>query len=128
MATDRIGRRVAVGWDGGVACAHALMAAMPYLERAEAIEILSVQNGSQQGRSVEDLAAYLALRELSCTRRVVVRGERSVAEALLETAADGGFDMLVAGGYGHSRLMESIFGVVTDHIVSHARIPVFMMH
>jgi nucleotide-binding universal stress UspA family protein len=128
MAADKIGKRVAVGWDGGVACAHALMAAMPYLETAEAIEILSVQNGSQQGRSVEDLAAYLALRELSCTQRIVVRGERSVAEALLETAADGGFDMLVAGGYGHSRLMETIFGGVTDHIVSHAKIPVFMMH
>jgi nucleotide-binding universal stress UspA family protein len=36
--------------------------------------------------------------------------------------------MLVAGGYGHSRLMETIFGGVTDHIVSHPRVPVFMMH
>ena len=128
MATDKVGKRVAVGWDGGVACAHALMAAMPYLERADVIEILSVQNGSQQGRSAEELSAYLALRDLSCTQRIVVRGERSVAEALLETAADGGFDMLVAGGYGHSRLMETIFGGVTEHIVSHAKIPVFMMH
>ena len=29
-----IGRKVAVGWDGGVACAHALMSALPYLEKA----------------------------------------------------------------------------------------------
>ena len=47
---------------------------------------------------------------------------------MLETAADDGCDMLVAGGYGHSRLMESIFGGVTEHIVSHPKIPVFMMH
>jgi nucleotide-binding universal stress UspA family protein len=36
--------------------------------------------------------------------------------------------MLVAGGYGHSRLMESIFGGVTEHIVSHPKIPVLMVH
>lgn len=123
-----IGRKVAVGWDGGVACAHALMSALPYLEKAEAIEIMTVQNGSDHGRGAESVAAYLALHGLSCTQRVLARGERSVAEVLLETAASDGCDMLVAGGYGHSRLMESIFGGVTEHIVSHPKIPVLMVH
>ena len=127
-APEQIGRKVAVGWDGGVACAHALMSALPYLKKAEAIEILTVQNGSHQGRGVESVAAYLALHGLSCSQRMLARGERNVAEVLLETAADNGCDMLVAGGYGHSRLMESIFGGVTEHIVSHPKIPVFMMH
>lgn len=125
---EEIGRKVAVGWDGGVACAHALMSALPYLEKAEAIEILSVQNGVHHGRSVESVAAYLELRGLSSSQRVLTRGDRIVAEVLLETAADDGCDMLVAGGYGHSRLMELIFGGVTEHIVSHPKIPVFMMH
>ena len=127
-APDEIGRKVAVGWDGGVASAHALMSALPYLEKAEAIELLTVQNGSHQGRGVESAAAYLALHGLSCSQRVLSRGERNVAEVLLETAADDGCDLLVAGGYGHSRLMESVFGGVTAHIVSHPKIPVFMMH
>ena len=125
---ERIGRKVAVGWDGGVACAHALMSALPYLEKAETIEILTVQNGFHLGRGAESVAAYLALHGLSCTQRVLARGERSVAEVLLETAAGDGCDMLVAGGYGHSRLMETIFGGVTEHIVSHPKLPVFMMH
>jgi nucleotide-binding universal stress UspA family protein len=127
-APDEIGRKVAVGWDGGVTCAHALMAALPYLKKAETIELLTVQNGSPQGRGVESVAAYLALHGLSCSQLVLARGEQNVAEVLLETAADHGCDMLVAGGYGHSRLMESIFGGVTEHIVSHPKIPVFMMH
>jgi len=125
---ETVGRKVALGWDGGVACAHALMSALPYLEKAEAIEILTVQNGARQGRDADSVAAYLALHGLASSRRVLERGERSVAEVLLETAADDGCDMLVAGGYGHSRLMESIFGGVTEHIVSHPKIPVFMMH
>ena len=127
-APEEIGRKVAIGWDGGVACAHALMSALPYLEKAEAIEILSVRNGVHQGRGVESVAAYLELRGLSCSQRVLARGDRNVAEVLLATAADDGCDMLVAGGYGHGRLMESIFGGVTEHIVSHPKIPVFMMH
>jgi len=124
---EQIGRKVAVGWDGGIACAHALMSAMPYLENAKAVEILSVQDVAVPG-TADDVAAYLALHGVSCAQRAIPRGERSVAEALLETAAEDGFDMLVAGGYGHSRLMESIFGGVTEHIVSHPKVPVFMMH
>ncbi|HEY0283622.1 MAG TPA: universal stress protein [Rhizomicrobium sp.] len=127
-APVEIGKKVAVGWDGGVACAHALMSALPYLEKAEAIELFTVQNGSHQGRGVECAAAYLALHGLSSSQRVLKRGERSVAEVLLETAAADGCDLLVAGGYGHSRLMESVFGGVTEHIVSHPKLPVFMMH
>jgi len=124
---EQIGRRVAVGWDGGIACAHALMSAMPYLENAKTVEILSVQDVAVPG-TADDVAAYLALHGVSCAQRTIPRGERSVAEALLATAAEDGFDMLVAGGYGHSRLMESIFGGVTEHIVSHPKVPVFMMH
>jgi nucleotide-binding universal stress UspA family protein len=124
---EQIGRRVAVGWDGSVACAHALSAGLPYLKGAEIVEILSVQNGVPQTNS-NDAAAYLKLHGVSCTTRTIHRGEVSTAEALLDTAAHDGFDMLVAGGYGHSQIVESIFGGVTEHLVSHPMIPVLMMH
>ena len=123
-----IGRRVAVGWDGGIACAHALMSALPYLTGASAVEILSVQDAPVQGRGTDDVAAYLALHGIACRQRQVPRDGGNIAEALLDAAAGEGADLLVAGGYGHSRLMESVFGGVTDHIVSHPKIPVFMMH
>ncbi len=125
---QEIGRRVAVGWDGSIACAHALTAALPYLEKAEAVDVLSIQDAPSHGNGTGEVAAYLALHGIASTRRVIARGEDSIAETLLNAAAAEGFDMLVAGGYGHSRLMESIFGGVTEHIVSHPKIPVFMMH
>lgn len=124
---EEIGRRVAVAWDGSIACAHALSAALPYLERAETVEILSVQNGIP-ATAGNDVSAYLTLRGVSSTLRSIPRGDASTAEALLDTAASEGFDLLVAGGYGHSQIVESIFGGVTEHIVSHPRVPVFMMH
>lgn len=122
-----VGKRIAVGWDGSIVSAHALTAALPFLTRAEKIEVLTVQNGALPGNG-KDVAAYLALHGLSCTTTVVPRGEASTAEALVDTAANQGFDLLVCGGYGHSQIVESIFGGVTEHIVSHPMIPVLMMH
>lgn len=124
---SEIGRRVAVGWDGSLASAHALTAALPYLAKAEAVDVISVQNGAPHGGGAE-VAAYLALHGITATHRHLERGEAEIADVLLDTAANDGFDLLVAGGYGHSRLMESIFGGVTQHIVSHPKIAVFMMH
>jgi nucleotide-binding universal stress UspA family protein len=127
-APEHIGKKVAVGWDGSIACTHALMSALPYLEKAEAIEILSIRDVPLQGHGAQDVAAYLALHGLACSQRIVAPGERQVAEVLLEAATSSGCDLLVAGGYGHSRLLETIFGGVTAHIVSHPKLPVFMMH
>ena len=121
-------RKVALGWDGSVACAHALTAAVPYLAKADEIGILSVADGALPGETVHEAIEYLTLNGLSCTRQTIVRQGRSVAKALLDRAAEDGFDLLVAGGYGHGRLMESIFGGVTEHIVSHSAIPVFLTH
>lgn len=122
----RLGCKVAVGWDGSIACAHALMAALPYLENAREIGIVCVGNSTR--RSAQDAADYLALCGLGAIGLEVAQREHTVAETLLEAAAKGSYDLLVAGGYGHSRLMESIFGGVTEHIVSHSAIPVFMTH
>ncbi len=126
-APEQIGRRIAVGWDGSIACAHALTTALPFLKGAETVEILSVQNGVPPANGA-DARAYLALHGITSSQRVIPRGDTSTAEALLDSAAQDGFDMLVAGGYGHSQLVESIFGGVTEHIVSHPMLPVFMMH
>ena len=51
-----------------------------------------------------------------------------VGEELLKRAAERGADMLVMGGYGHSRLREFVFGGATDHILRHMEIPVLMSH
>jgi nucleotide-binding universal stress UspA family protein len=123
-----LGRRVAVGWDDGVACARALVAALPFLERADSIEILSVRNTPVPDRSAEEAAGYLALHGLSAARRTIPCSGRKVAEVLLDAAAKGDFDLLVTGGYGRGRITEAVFGGVTEHIVSHATLPVFMVH
>jgi nucleotide-binding universal stress UspA family protein len=123
-----LARRIAIGWDGKTAASQAVSAAIPYLARAENIEILSVQRSSANPQPTEALREYLALHGIRCTERVIVRSAKSTGEVLLDAAMAGGADLLVVGGYGHGRIRESLIGGVTRHVIAQARLPVFMVH
>jgi nucleotide-binding universal stress UspA family protein len=51
-----------------------------------------------------------------------------VASVILSHAADTGADMLVMGGYGHSRLREFILGGATRTILASMTVPTLMSH
>lgn len=121
-------RRIAVGWDRSVPAAHALTAAMPYLARAEAVELLTVQAPPVDPHIADEAREYLAMHGIECTERVVDPEGRNTGQALLDAASQAGAGLLVMGGYGHSRLTEFFLGGVTRHVVSHADLPVLMVH
>jgi len=124
----QFGRNVALGWNGRDAAAQALVTAAPILENAEAIELISVGELPSGNGRLSEAREYLTLHNIRCAERVVQRGSHSTADALLDTASGDGCDLLVVGGYGHSRLMESVFGGVTEDIISHPTLPVLMVH
>ena len=123
-----IGKKIAIGWDGRDAAAKALVAALPILEKAETVEIFSVGALDADGSSLAEAREYLALHDINCVERAIELGSNSIAGALFDTAHESGCDLLVVGGYGHSRLVESIFGGVTESILSHASLPILMVH
>lgn len=127
-APKNFARRIAIGWDGSGACARALIAAMPYLARAETIEILSVRKPNTDCESCDEAREYLALHGLTCQERVIDAGSRAIGEVLLEAASQGGADLLVLGGYGHKSLLQMFFGGVTRHVVANAELPLFLVH
>ncbi len=119
-------RRVALGWDGSLTCSRAVSAALPLLEKAEAVEVLCVCSGAMEG--LDDLREYLSLHGIACSERKVEADSRPVGEVLLETASASGAGLLVLGGYGHTRLRQVFFGGVTRHVVSHAELPLLLVH
>jgi nucleotide-binding universal stress UspA family protein len=127
-APKTIGSNVSIGWDGGQAAAHAMAAAIPILKKAEKVELLAVGRGSGSEKGLLDALRFLSLHGVKATERVVEQGSRTIGDVLLDAAARSGCDLLVAGGYGHSRLRESIFGGVTVHLVSHPNLPILMVH
>ncbi|MBI1238350.1 MAG: universal stress protein [Alphaproteobacteria bacterium] len=123
------GERVAIGYDGGAAAAHAVHAALPFLARAKQIDLFVISGSQKALRKLEPLRDYLSLRGLTSTEHVVDPAGKGVGAALLEAASRAKADLLVIGGYGHSRLQEFVLGGVTRHILAEAApMPVVMAH
>ncbi len=119
-------RKIVIGWDGSAAAAHALSAALPLLAKAGGVDLVSV--APADATLAQQAADYLALHGVQTALHLVDPSGRPPAEALLETAVESGASLLVAGGYGHSRLFETLFGGATVHIAAHATLPLFMVH
>jgi len=127
-APQHFARRIAIGWDGSGACARALIAAMPYLARAEAVELLTIRKPNTECESCDQARDYLSLHGISCSERMIDAGSRGVGEVLLEAASEGGANLLVLGGYGHKSLLQIFSGSVTQHVVTNADLPLFLVH
>ncbi len=120
--------RVAVAWDGSATAARAFGDAMPILERADKVEVVSVTTAHSPHAIVqggERLAQRLVRGGVAATFKRLP-SEEDAANALLSYVADTGADLLVAGGYGHSRLREALFGGVTRTFLSSQTLPMFL--
>ena len=121
--------RVMVGWDGSRTAARAIADAMPFLERAKAVDIVIVaEERKQQEIAGASMLAHLSRHGVPATARPTTRGAISIENVILSYASDNGADFLVMGGYGHSRLREFILGGVTRGILASMTVPVLMSH
>ena len=123
-----VGRKIAVGWDGGAAAAQAVTSAIPLMKQAESIEILNVTSGPIDTIGMDRLRDYLRLHGLNAVEHGINPGGQGTAAALVDGAQRSGAGLLVIGGYGHSRLRELALGGVTRHVFAHVTMPVFMAH
>ena len=121
--------RAVVCWDGGRTAARAMADAMPLLERAETVDVLTVSSraGSDQEIPGIDVGEHLARHGLKVEVQRIV-SEIDVTASILSYAADTSADLLVMGAYGHSRLREFILGGVTRGILHSMTVPVLMSH
>jgi nucleotide-binding universal stress UspA family protein len=122
--------RVMVCWDGSRAAARAIADAMPLLERAGNIEVVTVANERGKRDEIEgaDIGQHLARHGLKVEVTRIARGDVDVIDALLSHAADSGADFMVMGGYGHSRLREFVLGGVTRSMLRTMTVPTLMSH
>jgi len=122
-----IGTRICLGWNGSAESASAVLAALPWLERAEAVRILWSEEYQRRGPMAPELEDYLAAHEIAADRMMFRSINNVVGAGLLAAAGEFGADLLVMGAYSHSRLRQLILGGVTRHVLEHAAIPL-MMH
>ena len=125
-APARIGARVCLGWNGTAESAAAVLSALPWLHRAEAVQILTAEEYQRRGPGAPPLAEYLALHGVRAEMATFRPVERDVGAGLLAAAAAFGADLLAMGAYSHSRLRQLILGGVTRHVLENSRLPVLM--
>ena len=137
----QIGRRVLVGWDASREATRAINDAMPLLAGAETVTILAVDPpqglgdhgpagypGGHGETPGADIALHLARHGVKATTEATVSAGIGAGNALLSRASDLEADLLVMGGYGHSRVRELLLGGVTRTILESMTLPVLMAH
>jgi nucleotide-binding universal stress UspA family protein len=121
--------RVLACWDGGRMSARAIADAMPFLERAKAVDIVIVTEERKNDEITgANMTEHLARHGVTANVKRIARGDLAIADVILDYAADSGADFMVMGGYGHSRLREFILGGVTRGILGSMTVPVLMSH
>ncbi|MDO9562177.1 MAG: universal stress protein [Bradyrhizobium sp.] len=122
--------RVLIGWDGKASAARAVHNAAPFLRKAKAIDVVAInENEDDAGEaSLSALIAHLARRDLPATPHRLTADTSNIHNAILSLAADNSTDLIVMGGYGHSRVREFILGGVTRGMFETITVPTLYSH
>ena len=137
------GRRILVAWSDTRESARALHDALPWMKGADSVEVAAFRPADTDmdasldsvlelldAHGIEATASQHASPSPSITERIIAPAsvDASIAEMLLSLVADRHADLLVMGGYGHSRAVEFVLGGVTRTVLQSMTVPVLMSH
>ena len=123
-----LGRTIALGWNGSAEAVHVMTAALPILEKAQNVVVLTV--GTDDGDTDPvSLLDYLSRHGITAKHRRIepVKGV-GPGEQLLSDAREAGADLLVMGAYGHRPWRELLFGGATRQVVGTSLLPILLAH
>ena len=120
---------VLVAWKSTRESAHAVTAALPFLQRAKNVHVVcSAENMIDTQQALSQVGQYLRLHGIASAREHHGLAGGDVGNGLLSLAADIGADLLVMGCYGHSRARELVLGGASRTVLQSMTVPVLMAH
>lgn len=127
-----IGKHIMIAWNASREATRATFDALPVLQCADSVDVVWANAQDQHNDELDlpgsEIALTLARHNVKANAFQTVNPDISFADELLSRIADQGSDMLVMGGYGHSRMREFVFGGATRDILRHMTVPVLMSH
>jgi len=124
---SQIATNVLIAWNCSTEQARATALAMPLLQKADRVTILTVVGGTGvPGPSAEQLIRYLRCNGVVAESMRVELDGRSTGEAILASAQSLDCDLLIKGAYTQSRMRQWIFGGATQHVLANAALPVLL--
>lgn len=112
--------RVVVAWKDGRETRRAVADALPLLRRASRVPVVELcrpGDAPAATPAVEEVVEHLARHGVAAAADVQEMAGGVTADALVRAAERHGADLIVAGGYGHTRLREWVFGGVTRSLL-----------
>lgn len=122
---------VLVAWNGSPEASRAVRAALPMLARASMVTLATV--AEKAGKARLDLpplraAEFLSRHGIASEIVELPASDAGAAQVLAEAARARGCSCMVMGAYGHSRLLESVFGGVTHKMLKAPALPILLAH
>lgn len=130
-APSTTAEKVVIAWNASRESARAVRDAMPLLEKATSVEVVCFQPKETSGHGElpgADIALHLSRHNIDVSVQILEGDGIDVGNAMLSHIADRGADLLVMGGYGHSRLREAVLGGATRTVLQSMTVPVLMAH
>jgi len=125
-AGGHLGRSIAIAWEGSPEAARTIADAIPLLETAETVTILSAKAAQVAPIDAEDLRRRLAWHGVEAGIRHFDAAASELGAAFLDQSSEAGADLLIKGAYSQSRLRQLILGGRTRHILARATLPVLL--
>lgn len=127
------GERIMVGWREGREAVRALNDALPLLEKAKHVSIVSVgstvvQADESKGMG-QQICDHLALHGVAAVHeQIPAPAGLPVGDLLLNFACEQKMDLLVMGGYAQTRRGAFVLGPVAGHLLNHMTLPILLSH
>lgn len=117
---------VVVAWNGGREASRAARTALPILQKAARVVVITAAETRTKDLDPQRLAAFLAVRGVKAEARRLESGD--AAGQIQAEANSLGADLIVSGAFGHARLREYVFGGVTKSLLNAAGPSLFLSH
>ena len=138
-----IGKRILFGWNSSREATRAITDAIPFLQQAEVVQVIVInpkagEHGAMPGSDIAlfldvcllqiRIALFLARHGVHVEVHEDNASEIEVGNEMLSRAADFGADLIVMGGYGHTRFRELLMGGATRTLIDSMTVPVLLSH
>lgn len=124
-------RRVLVAWNESSESFNAVRGALPILMAADQVDLVMVDPPSHSAERSDPggaIGLMLARHGVHAEVTVLARTLPRVSDILARFATDHGSDLIVMGGYGHSRFREAVLGGATRDMLESTTLPLLMAH
>ena len=125
-------KKVIIAWDESHEAARAVHDALPFLQYAEQIQIISVAANTKQEKQYmifdDDLRKHLSHHGINVEVVSLDPSSKGTGKTILEGALEFNADLIVMGAYGHARLKEIVLGGATRYLLKNTTIPLFLSH